>query len=246
MSKRRIILGDTHGRSFWKLIKEKEEWDEMIFIGDYFDSFDFSGIEQIANFKDIVEFKKSSDKPVILLIGNHDHHYFPEIGYSGTSGYQAGIHTDIEFVINENRKHLRMAYAFDDVLCSHAGVGEAWMERIVRNKLVEKLPDYTAEAVAEWTNEIWKYKPLLFKFTGEEPTGNNMGQTPIWIRPLSLTKDSHELRKTMKQVVGHTRQHKIDLDPVSTLKGRYFFIDTLGTSKEYLIHENGEFSTNKC
>lgn len=246
MSKRRIILGDTHGRSFWKLIKEKEEWDEMIFIGDYFDSFDFSGIEQIANFKDIVEFKKSSDKPVILLIGNHDHHYFPEIGYSGTSGYQAGIHTDIEFVINENREHLRMAYAFDDVLCSHAGVGEAWMERIHRNeKFEEPIPKQAGE-IAVWVNSIHKYKPRYFNFTGEEPTGNDMGQTPIWIRPRSLMKDSQEMKKNgIIQVAGHTQQNQIDIKGKAT-GGKYFFIDTLGTSKEYLIYENGEFSTNKC
>lgn len=239
---KRIIIGDTHGRSFWKLIKE-QEWDEFIFIGDYFDSYEFSGLEQINNFKEIIEFKKLSEKPVILLIGNHDHHYFPEVGYSGTSGYQAGIHTDIEFVINENREHLRMAYAFDNVLCSHAGVGESWMERIKKNEKSEEPLPTNPEEIAVWVNSMHKYKPRYFKFTGRDDTGDDMGQTPIWIRPRSLMKDSQEMKKNgIIQVVGHTQQHQIDIKGKAT-GGKYFFIDTLGTSGEYLIWEDGKFNT---
>lgn len=54
---------------------------KVIFIGDYFDSHDeYSTVEQIQNFKDIIEYKTNSTKKVIMLIGNHDYHYFPEIG----------------------------------------------------------------------------------------------------------------------------------------------------------------------
>jgi predicted phosphodiesterase len=36
-----IALGDTHGRSKWKEIVEKEnDADKIIFIGDYFDAKD--------------------------------------------------------------------------------------------------------------------------------------------------------------------------------------------------------------
>jgi len=36
-----IILGDTHGRDLWKQIVEIEnDADRIIFLGDYFDSFD--------------------------------------------------------------------------------------------------------------------------------------------------------------------------------------------------------------
>ena len=83
-----LVLGDTHGTSFWKLITNIEKPDRVIFIGDYFDSFDIKLDEQLQNFLDIMEYKKSSGVDVICLIGNHDHHYFPEIGDTGTSGYQ--------------------------------------------------------------------------------------------------------------------------------------------------------------
>ena len=55
-----LFLGDTHGRSVWKKIVEKENPDRVIFIGDYFDSFDIPGIEQIHNFKEIVDLYRKS------------------------------------------------------------------------------------------------------------------------------------------------------------------------------------------
>lgn len=245
---RRVIIGDTHGRAFWKLISAKEKWDELIFIGDYFDTHDdISGLEQLHNFNEICSFKKGVEKPVIMLIGNHDHHYFPEIGYTGTSGYQSGLAKNFEASIQENRDLLQMAYAFDNCLCSHAGVGEEWMARIIRRlgeRLKLSLPGYTAEEIAAFVNDMWEHNPKLFCFTGEDNSGEDMGQTPIWIRPLSLTKDSHEIQKNVIQIVGHTQQYKILLDDVSTLQGKYYFIDTLGTSGEYLIWEDGKFSVN--
>lgn len=240
-----ICIGDIHGYSSWKLIvhNSEKDADQYVFVGDYFDSFDISGIEQMRNFEDIIAFKKESSKPVILLIGNHDHHYFPEIGYSGTSGYQAGIAKNIEFLINENRSYLQMAYSFDNILCTHAGVGEAWMERIVKNGIADKLPEFTAEGVANFVEEMWENKPALFKFTGRDGSGDDMGQTPIWIRPRSLMRDSQEMKNAgIIQIVGHTPQNQIDIEGKAT-GNKYFFIDTLGRSGEYLIHENGVFST---
>lgn len=68
-----IAIGDCHGRSFWKLITQIEkDADEIVFLGDYFDSRDgFTGVEQIHNFKEILEYKESTEKKVTLLIGNH-------------------------------------------------------------------------------------------------------------------------------------------------------------------------------
>ena len=52
-----IILGDTHGRSNWKqAIEAHPDAERVIFMGDYFDSFNISGVEQLHNFKQIIEF----------------------------------------------------------------------------------------------------------------------------------------------------------------------------------------------
>ncbi len=118
-----VVIGDTHGRSLWKLIvNQEQDADRIIFIGDYFDSFDIKGEEQLNNFLDIIEYKKTSGKEVIMLIGNHDHHYFPEVGDTGTSGYQRIFKHQIEPTIDANREYLQIAYQFDEFLFSHAGV----------------------------------------------------------------------------------------------------------------------------
>lgn len=66
-----IFIGDIHGRDIWKDIVSQEKPDRVVFIGDYFDSFDIKGPVQIHNFKEIIEFKKSGECEVIMLIGNH-------------------------------------------------------------------------------------------------------------------------------------------------------------------------------
>ena len=244
-----LIIGDIHGRSSWKLIAHTQEWGRIIFIGDYFDSWDFSLLEQMRNFEDLIAFKieqEEKGKEVVLLIGNHDFHYWPGIGNQQYSGYQEDAKAiGITALLQEHRDHLRMAYAFDNVLCTHAGVSPLWMENIhTRLEFKEPLPVGVGE-ISVWVNSMWHYKPLLFAFTGMEPTGDNQCQTPIWIRPRSLMKASQKIKEAgIIQVCGHTTRNKIDIEGKST-GGKYFFIDTLGTSGEYLIHENGEFKTGK-
>ena len=57
-----IILGDTHGSSNWKLATHQDKPDRVIFIGDYFDSFEISGVEQINNFKEIIQYKENNKR----------------------------------------------------------------------------------------------------------------------------------------------------------------------------------------
>ena len=83
-----IFLGDTHGRSLWKDIVQKEAPDRVVFIGDYFDSFDIGSAEQQFNFKEIIKFKENNECEIIMLVGNHDYHYYP--GGETYSGYQHG------------------------------------------------------------------------------------------------------------------------------------------------------------
>ena len=63
-----IVLGDTHGRGIWQLIVQRENPDRVIFIGDYWDSFDIPFLDQMYNFKQIVHYARTSDKEVILFL----------------------------------------------------------------------------------------------------------------------------------------------------------------------------------
>jgi predicted MPP superfamily phosphohydrolase len=239
-----IVLGDTHGRSNWKLAVHQDKPDRVIFIGDYFDSFEISGIEQIANFKEIIKYKEDNPQvEVVLLIGNHDHHYFPEVGYTGTSGYQSGIAPSITQIIDENRNHLQMAYGFGEYLFTHAGVSPVFMDQVFGEN------DWSIENIVVDLNEMFKYKPRAFDFNGFESSGDNTTQTPIWIRPRSLMsankKHKKSLRKEYIQIVGHTGMQRIDIDGSDKFTGgRYYFIDTMETSGDYLIIEDNKLRVN--
>jgi hypothetical protein len=236
-----VVIGDVHGRSLWKLIVNQENPDRVIFIGDYFDSFEISGVEQIQNFKEIIEYKEKSGKEVITLIGNHDHHYYPEVGYTGTSGYQSRIAPSITQVIDENRQHLQIAYSFDEFLFTHAGVSPTFMD----GEFGEE--GWVKDNVVELLNDLFKYKPKSFDFNGTDPYGDNTYQTPIWIRPKSLMavnkKHDKGLKKKYIQVVGHTQVKKLDLvGAEKSAGGRYYLIDCQETTGEYLVIQDGELS----
>ena len=226
-----IVLGDTHGRNIWKEIVFQEKADRVIFIGDYFDSFDIGPAEQMFNFREIIDFKEKGECEVILLIGNHDFHYYP--GGETYSGYKAGVAPAIRQMLQENNHHLQMCYQLDNILFTHAGIGHDWLT--YQNK-------YESGSIADFVNDIWKYQPNRFMFYGIDQYGNTKTQTPIWIRPQALMAGNKDtfLKTDYIQVVGHTHVRKIDIEGKAT-GGRYYFIDTFDTSGQFLIYENEEF-----
>lgn len=226
-----IILGDTHGTSFWKLITHIENPDRVIFIGDYFDSFEIKTEEQCNNFLDIIEYKKTSGKDVILLIGNHDYHYI--VGENGTSGYQTIGKLQIEPIIKENLNHLQIAYQFDNFLCTHAGVSEVFLNEVFGKD------GWSTNKLADDLNELFKYKPFAYLFNGYNNTGDDIQQTPIWIRPKSLIASSPNISKDLIQIVGHTTYSTL-----INFKDKYYFIDTLKKSGQYLIIKDNDITIN--
>ena len=228
-----VFIGDIHGRDIWKDIIKYESPGRVVFIGDYFDSFnkELTAAVQMHNFKEIVALKESGNMEVVILIGNHDYHYYP--GGEVYSGYQYGAASAIRQLLEENKYHMQMCYEMDNILCSHAGIGYDWL--VYRNNYIEG-------GIADFVNDIWKYKPNHFLFNGSDPYGDNKSQTPIWIRPHSLMSGNKDtiLKKAYIQVVGHTAVRTIDIHGKAT-GGRYFFIDTFDSGDEYLIYENEKF-----
>jgi hypothetical protein len=230
-----LVIGDLHGRPYWKQIIAKEKPNRVIFIGDYFDSFDYTTVEQIHNFKEIIEYKESGDADVIILIGNHDYHYMRGVT-EYYSGYQTGTRPAIEQLLDDNKHHLDIIYQFNYFLFSHAGVSYDW--------LIKHGWDGTSNVV-DYVKDVWLYKPNSFMFDGYDPYGDSKISSPIWIRPNSLQKSNKdtELKTKYIQIVGHTQQKQIDIKNKAT-NGRYYYIDTLSTSGEYMIIEDGVISFN--
>ena len=226
-----IALGDTHGRTNWKQIISNEKFDKVVFMGDYFDTYeDISPEQQKENFKDIIAYKKANMNKVVLLFGNHDFHYLRNINET-YSGYQQWQKTDIQELLHPaiDAELLQMCFVWQNMLFCHAGVTQTWC----KNNLVQK------EFVEQSINELFKYKPNVFRFTSgrnHSPYGDDVEQSPIWVRPNSLLRDKIE---GFIQVVGHTTQNKL------VITDDIILIDTLGTSGEYLIWDNFQLSVGK-
>jgi DNA repair exonuclease SbcCD nuclease subunit len=244
-----VAIGDIHGRNIWKQIVVKEhDADEFVFVGDYFDSFTVKGPDQINNFLDIIEFKKQSKVPVTLLIGNHDHHYYPGVDDSGTSGYQTLLAPSIKHVVGDNKQYLQAAYQVGEFVFTHAGLSSEWLDDTIK--------DWNVDNVVEKVNELFQYQPGKIAYRsykqigdqvyGAQGYGNESFQGLIWIRPSALMNANKKtLRKKIIQVVGHTPQDTIDIKGKST-GGRYYFIDTLEYGQnQYLVVTDGVVSLGK-
>lgn len=229
----RIIgIGDIHGRDKWKQIAIDEvHADKVIFVGDYFDThYSETPQEQIENFRDIIAYKKSNPDKIILLIGNHDFHYLKDVNET-YSGYQKDyadiIESELQTAIDDGL--IQMCYVYNNYVFTHAGVTKTWANSVLGNPT--PLPNKQLEHVI---NEMFKYQRNVFKFTPDiyhSKSGNDITQTPIWVRPEALAFDAID---GFIYVVGHTPIRELSIGD------NIIRIDCLGTSGEYLIIEDNQ------
>lgn len=227
-----VIIGDLHGSDAWKKIVENNyDASKIIFLGDYFDSFEEKDF--VKNFKEIMEFKKKNYERVEVLIGNHDYHYLIPSSKK-CSGYNPLKYPDYYDVLNREKYNLKVAYKYGDYLFSHAGVSSIWLE--------QHIPAYKIDTLDKDINELFLYKPDCFENTGVDPYGDYIGEGPLWIRPESLSKDINEINDYFTQIVGHTGGIKnthyknegveiifCDIIP----EGLYYTLE----NKQFILHE---------
>lgn len=220
-----IAIGDTHGRDFWKWIARTQTFDKLVVLGDYFDSFEIGATEQMDNFRELMAYKKANPDKVILLIGNHDFHYLPVAmeAMEVYTGFQQKHAFQISRLLEEHKNLLQMCYKWENYLFTHAGVTHTWLNDA----------GYHEETIDVFINELFQYQPRWFFFNGNDPYGDDVTQPPVWVRPASLMKNAYRY-ETIRQVVGHTTMRKLKV-----VKDRFFFIDTSGTSQEYLVLKDG-------
>jgi hypothetical protein len=200
-----LAIGDVHGRTKWEAL-QKEEADKIVFVGDYFDSFDITQVEQIVNFEKIIEWKRREPNKVELLMGNHDYHYllYGRVQYSGYKPNPL-----ISQLVNEAVKSdlIKLIWISDNYLFSHAGLSNKFMTYL--NEDGFELDDL---------NDILKNKPKLLGFGRYgfpiSKYGNDPEQGPLWIRPESLRESPYG---NWIQIVGHSIQQNIQIEDNLTL-----------------------------
>ncbi|MCL1814345.1 MAG: metallophosphoesterase [Treponema sp.] len=211
----RLAIGDTHGRSFWKSYI-KEEYKEFYFTGDYFDSFDIPFPKQQTNFLEICEAART-DNRIKMCLGNHDYHYLEGVNKQQYSGFQDNNHKKISAILEKNMDLLKIVFVTkDNFIISHAGITE-WFLNSIGGKRPEDI------------NKAFEKDRNVLIFNGINVYGDDITQSPIWVRPGSLQRNP---LPGYSQIVGHTPVRKIIEDSLNGAD-KLILIDTHDTKSIY-------------
>ena len=200
------IIPDIHQTThFIKMVKDNiDHLDKLVFLGDYVDNWLENLWWQIPEhnpiniINKIVSYKKRYPAKIDLLLGNHCLSYLSSNPISKkVSGHQHEHDTEIMQAFLDNIKEFKIAVEYDGWVISHAGFSNTW----VTNQQ-EKGFNKDTENIVDWCNKmLLKQNFHYFDWTGlKSPSGDEVTQTPTWIRPFSLIKDAY----FPKQLVGHS------------------------------------------
>jgi len=137
-----LVFGDVHGSTYWKQAVEENPGYRYVFLGDYLDPYEFiSDADLVENLEEIIQLKKDKSDDVILLLGNHDLHYFcPDI--PGSSGrYNNRIAEKVSGLFTKNRDLFTYAVQEDHHLFVHAGISHRWFVNDFKGDLNRNIAD---------------------------------------------------------------------------------------------------------
>jgi hypothetical protein len=182
-----ICVPDIHQSNHWRKLLEIDlsKIDKIVFLGDYFDCWENEWPGQGENFKDIIQFKKSTPDKIDVLFGNHDTSYLLDERCSGYQPHKAKI---IKNMIENSLEFMQIIAVYENYIFSHGGVSCEWM-RCAGIKDVNEI------------NQLFKERPDFFRWVGPDNYGDNANEGPLWIRPVSLHITSV---KGYNQIVGHS------------------------------------------
>jgi Calcineurin-like phosphoesterase. len=115
------VVGDLHGR--FEVVEELLEWDhDIVFIGDYLDSFDRAAVEQLRTLDLVLEAVKSGKAKALL--GNH------EMAYMDRKMACSGNTIEVQLGLLERDMSILLTHLWigEDILLSHAGVSQALLD----------------------------------------------------------------------------------------------------------------------
>ena len=159
-----IVIPDIHGRSFWKEAVKDKENEDIVFIGDYMDPYDYEGIDYaqaIENFREIIEFADSHEN-VTLLLGNHDCHYLSESINNGSRREYLNAAEIIKTFKSFKREFLmaiERTINGKQFIFSHAGISTKWLQK---HPLLTNGIDFDKISIIDWVNNAWEVRDGKF------------------------------------------------------------------------------------
>ena len=195
-----VVIGDVHGLEAWRNVLENAgDYDKVIFIGDYVDSYNLLNKFQYFNLKDIIEFKETYPDKVVLLLGNHDMHYINSD--LQCSGFSWNKHKLFHKLYRDNLYKFKVVHREGDFIFSHAGLSDKYLKDFgIDGESIDDDIDYVNGRL---NVNIFSFD---FYYGDGSWVGNHPLQGPTWIRPDALVdanKDSW--LSDYIQVFGHTQ-----------------------------------------
>ncbi len=205
MEKKILIIPDVHGRTFWKSALESGDYEKIVFLGDYTDPYEMEGItnrDALKNFESIIAFKQQNPEKVVLLLGNHDLHYYSTYycELARSSRYDPVSAVPLHCLFTQYNSLFQLAWETDwgsrHYLFSHAGITQSWLQR---NMELIGLPD------AEHLNRLLHSNEGLASLAqvGRMRWGSYPSGSIVWA-DIDELLDSNPL-SGVYQIVGHTQ-----------------------------------------
>jgi predicted MPP superfamily phosphohydrolase len=191
---RTISIGDVHGYDDWKRIRP-DNYDIIVFLGDYVDSFFVEDKEMLNNLDEIITFKKNNPEKVKLLLGNHEISYL--FAKYRATGYRKLISEDIRTRFEQNAELFQVAFQYQNFLWAHAGIQSEFYSLHIKPQVKEK-----DECLAFTLQRLYqeKYSPI-FEIGAERGGVTNAIGGPFWLDANRIIENP---LRGYHQIVGHT------------------------------------------
>ena len=167
----------------------------------------------LQNLQDIIQLKKENPGDIVLLLGNHDLHYFDSKIEKGTR-YDFDLAPDAKALFLNNRKLFQYAYQKDFCIFTHAGISHKWFTEDFKGDMHQNIAEQLNNPKQEQIESLYKYG--FFRGGDIDAVGGI-----FWA-------DARELYQPLQgytQIVGHNRVK--DIVDHTKNGGRIIFCDCL-------------------
>lgn len=221
-----VAIGDLHGKNYWKKI-DFDQFDKIVFIGDYTDSFTYPDETIYQNLMDLIALKKANPKKIILLLGNHDLQYlhYPEFP---CTGFRPEAQKQLTACFRENKKYFQVAWQRKNYLFTHAGVTNKWFEKY---EDVFRKYDYPKKNLGDVFNMLHNHpQEYACLFDCSTIRGGFANHGGIFWADAEETMNDY--LTGLHQVVGHTPV--MEMARISNGHSSIVYIDVLDQKAEFL------------
>ena len=225
------VIGDIHGR-IEVMVAALAKHDRVVFVGDYVDSFNRTKLDQILCLT--LALKEHNGDSVICLRGNHEESYIdPD---ARCSGWNNIMNTHV-MPLQEEVRALPTHTWVGDILITHAGISQYFIDEVLVDKYLYSSNLETAELLSKYLNCSF-HQEVGYARGGTKSCGGLMWCD--WFEEFAPVAG-------LRQIVGHSGYRPKDYsnpdaeyDKGVLQEGGNWNVDCLDHCNEYVLITDGK------